>query len=77
MAKNFILILEFFIFYSSKKEIKTKIENDNSDWLGDYLNMKKRFDKENINDVNKEENDILLFLKYKPKVNYVSIKSFL
>ena len=77
MAKNFMFILEFFIFYSTNKEIKTKIENDNSDWLDDYLNMKKRFDEKNTNDVNKEENDILLFLKYKPKVNFVSIKSFL
>ena len=77
MTKNFILILEFFIFYSPIKEIKTKKENDNSDWFIDYLNMKLRFDEKNIDNVNKDENDILLYFKYKPKVNFVSIKSFL
>ena len=74
--KNFILILDFFIFFSSKKEKTiTKFDTSENDWLNDYLNMKKIFEQED--NINKEENDILLFFKYKPKMDFLSIKSLL
>ena len=75
-VKNFILILDFFIFFSSKKEKTiTKFDTSENDWLNDYLNMKKIFEQED--NINKEENDILLFFKYKPKMGFLSIKSLL
>ena len=75
-AKDLLYIFEFFIFYSYNEDNNIiKEENDEVEWINDYLNMKKIFnEKENLY---KDDNDILLFLQNKPKINFVSIKSFL
>ena len=75
-VKKFILILEFFIFYSIKDENKTKNHNDNyftNDWLSNYMLLKNECEEYEI----KNNEDILYFLNEKPKVDFVSIKSFL
>ena len=75
-VKKFILILEFFIFYSNKDENKIKYNNDNyftSDWLSNYMKLKNEYEEYEI----KNNENIMIFLNEKPRVNFVSIKSFL
>ena len=75
-AINLIYIFDFFIFYSSKEDNNIiKVENNESNWLDDYLNKKKIFEEKDK--IYNDDDDILIFLKNRPKVDFVSIKSFL
>ena len=75
-AKNLIYIFDFFIFYSSKEDNNIiKVENNESNWFDDYLNKKKIFEEKDK--IYNDDDDILIFLKNRPKVDFVSIKSFL
>ena len=75
-AKNLIYIFEFLIFYSSNEDNNIiKVENKESDWFNDYLNKKNLFEEKDK--IYNDDNDILLFLKNRPKIDFVSIKSFL
>lgn len=75
-VKRFILILEFFIFYThnkDKKELTT--ENiSNSDWVKSYLELKKK--NEEIEIYSKDNEDIMTFFKEKPNIDLKSIKYF-
>ena len=75
-AKNLIYIFDFFIFYSSKEDNNIiKVENNESNWFDDYLNKKKIFEEKDK--IYNDDDDILIFLKNRPKLDFVSIKSFL
>ena len=75
-AKNLIYIFDFFIFYSSKEDNNIiKVENNEFNWFDDYLNKKKIFEEKDK--IYNDDDDILIFLKNRPKVDFVSIKSFL
>ena len=75
-AKNLIYIFDFFIFYSSNEDNNIiKVENNESNWLDDYLNKKKIFEEKDK--IYNDDDDILIFLKNRPKLDFVSIKSFL
>ena len=73
-AKRFILILEFFIFYSSKDENnKTKNNNNlNNDWLSNFMKLKNEYEENEI----KNNDDIIAFLNKKPKNDFISVKYF-
>lgn len=71
IAKKFILIIEFFIFFKCDEK-KSKNINNNCIWFNDYLNLKKKFEEKIYSD----EDDILLFIDLKPKINFKSIKSY-
>ena len=73
VAKNLILIIDFFIFYSYDKNTSIKKENKKNDWIADYLSLKQNFEK----NFSSNEDEHLLFFKFKPKINLESIKSFL
>ncbi len=75
-VKKFILILEFFIFYSRKDDKKVTNANDNffnNDWLANYLALKNEYESYEINN---NDDDIILFLKKKPKIDFISVKYF-
>ena len=75
-AKNLIYIFDFFIFYSSNEDDNIiKVENNEFNWFDDYLNKKKIFEEKDK--IYNDDDDILIFLKNRPKVDFVSIKSFL
>ena len=74
-AKNFIFVLEFFLFYYTEETKIKKKENESNDWLNEYLNIKKEF--EDYENQNNNSDDILLFFESKPEINFESIKSFL
>ena len=72
-VKKFILILEFFIFFIYKEDKKIKNNNNsNNNWINNYLELKKEYDKNEI----KDSDDIMAFFKKKPKVNLISVKHF-
>ena len=74
-VKKFILILEFFIFYSRKDEKKETNSNDNyfnNDWLANYLALKNEYESYELNN----NDDIMLFLNEKPKIDFISVKYF-
>ena len=77
IAKKFIFILEFYLFYSSNEEKdinkEKEKENINDDWLNDYLKAKQKYESK----INDDEDDILLFMDLKPKINLESIKTFI
>ena len=73
LANNLILIFEFFIFYLYEKDNINQEKNEDIEWLNDFLELKKHFEENKSND----ENDILLFFDFKPKMDFESIKSFL
>ena len=73
-AKKFILILEFFIFYSHKDEKnKNQFSYNNNDWISKYLQLKSEY--ENNDNIIKDD-DIMLFLNKKPKNEIMSVKYF-
>ena len=73
-AKKFILILEFFIFYSYKDEKnKNQFSYNNNDWISKYLQLKSEY--ENNDNIIKDD-DIMLFLNKKPKNEIMSVKYF-
>ena len=75
-AKNLIYIFDFFIFYSLNEDDNIiKVENNEFNWFDDYLNKKKIFEEKDK--IYNDDDDILIFLKNRPKVDFVSIKSFL
>jgi hypothetical protein len=73
-AKRFIMILEFFIFYSSKDEKKTNNQsnNFNNDWLSNFMMLKNEYEEREIS----SKNDIMLFLEKRPKNDLISVKYF-
>ena len=72
-VKKFILILEFFIFFIYKEDKKIKNNNNsNNNWINNYLELKKEYDKNEI----KDSDDIMAFFKKKPKLNLISVKHF-
>ena len=72
-VKKFILILEFFIFFIYKEDKKIKNNNNsNNNWINNYLELKKEYDKNEI----KDSDDIMAFFKKKPKLNLISVKYF-
>ena len=73
-AKRFILILEFFIFYSSKEEKKAdnQSNNFNNDWLSNFMMLKNEYEEREIS----SKNDIMLFLEKRPKNDLISVKYF-
>ena len=76
-VKKLILIIEFFIFYSRKNENKTNNNNKSftNDWLNNFLALKNEY--EDFETKINEEEGIMLFLIEKPKIDIVSIKTFL
>ena len=73
-AKRLILILEFFIFYSSKDEKKTNTHTSflNNDWLSNFMKLKNEYEESEIS----SKNDIMLFLEKRPKNDFISVKYF-
>lgn len=73
-VKRFILILEFFIFYSSKDEKKADNQNNNlnNDWLSNFMMLKNEYEEREIS----SKNDIILFLEKRPKNDFISVKYF-
>ena len=72
-VKRFILILEFFIFYSCNKDKKELLSNNNiinSDWINNYLELKKKNEEIGI----KDSDDIMTFFNEKPNIDLISIK---
>ena len=72
-VKRFILILEFFIFYSTNEEKPTSQNYFNNDWLSNYLKLKAENEETEIKNM---DDDILLFLNKKPKLDLISVKYF-